>query len=194
MPNLQHGIRADWATTDETKRAMARHRLTSAHMDSDPTKFGAFPGRYRDFDPDAVRAFPGRYRDLYEGSATLDLSPISQPLRLSDTRTKLSGISRVPTSIWSGPSCSPLERPWTSAQRRIPLPAQARKRKGARFPDRTPLFVADNVPFVLRPGTARIRDDHAPILIYVAGAPAIGKMSKKQPPRLSINRLVACGW
>jgi hypothetical protein len=30
------------------------------------------------------------------------------------------------------------------------------------------------------------------IRLYVAGPPFIGKMSKTQPPRLSINRLVAC--
>ena len=55
---------------------------------------------------------------------------------------RISDNSRVPTSVWSGPSCSPLERPWTSAQRRIPLPVQARKRKGARFPDRAPYLFA----------------------------------------------------
>jgi hypothetical protein len=36
---------------------------------------------------------------------------------------------------------APLEWPWSSAQRRTPLPAQARKREGARYPDRAPFLM-----------------------------------------------------
>jgi hypothetical protein len=39
------------------------------------------------------------------------------------------------------PSCSPLEWPWSSAQSAgNPLPAQAQRREGARFPDRAPFY------------------------------------------------------
>ena len=44
---------------------------------------------------------------------------------------------------------SSLEWPWSSAQRRNPLPAQARKREGARFPDRAPFLT--NVPLSTLP-------------------------------------------
>jgi hypothetical protein len=38
--------------------------------------------------------------------------------------------------------CPPLEWPWPSAQRRIPLPAQAQRREGTRFPDRAPFLAS----------------------------------------------------
>ena len=41
------------------------------------------------------------------------------------------------------PFCPPLEWLWSSARRRNPLPAQARKREGARPPDRAPSLLSE---------------------------------------------------